>query len=257
MALPPLLQKARYARSLIGNINKAAPAVSIHNPIFEGDDADIAATILGSFGHLIGAGNYRALREGPMADEERAAIVAAVRFQQEQGLALLSDGARKQLQPVLDTLNLRLAEFASGQVNAIEAGRALTDAFNNPWDGGPLRTLYTDWQFSRLARTETAFAYSAAERERMVADGISFAAIESVGAGEPPLHPGCLCIRGIVIGANGVEYAVIDHNPAACEFCVAIGTATYAAIDNLEGWRGELTETDTENLDIWQQRRNG
>lgn len=252
--------KAKRARALLAE--KFAPAPppppppgdSIPETLFDDDDADIAATILGSFSHIIGAGKWSDIRNKPLTPEERKRIADAVLWQQQQGLALLSDSARARLLPVLKNLNGYLDQFLAGGYNAIEVGRELSDLFNTHWVEGPLRVLYTDYEFSRLARTEIAFAYTAGVRNELQAEGVSWAAMDAVGVSDPPHHPNCQCELGTIMGEDGIEYAVSDITPRACEFCIAISEATYSAVDNLDNWRDDMTDAGAENIDHWLER---
>lgn len=222
-----LLQKARYARRLVDIIAKASPgppppaaAEEIPDLAFTGADKDIAATVLGSYSHVVSAGKFSELRNKPLTADERLQIMVAVKFQQTQGLALLSDAAREKLSPLLDEINEKLAGFVSGEVNPIDAGRQMADLYNNPWEDGPLAPLYKDWEWSRLARTEAGFAYSEATLGQLEADGVSNEAIEA-GGGQIPIHPSCMCAYSTIVGSDNKEYTVVDPNPGACEVCLA------------------------------------
>lgn len=213
-----LLEKARRARSLLAKFEG-----------FSGDDADIAATILASFSHLIGAGSFSETRDRELTDEERAEIAAAVKFQQEQGLALLSESARERIGAVLDQLNEYLVRFASGEMSAIEAGRELAALLADSWEGGPLSGLYSEYEFSRLARTEAAFQYNATELAMLREEGVSEAILEQFGV-NIPIHPNCLCAYSTIAGTDGKEYVVIDAGPVACEICEAVSYDMFSAV---------------------------
>lgn len=220
-----LLTKATRARDLLRKADEGDEAETL----FEGDDADIAATVLSSFSHVIGAGQFAELRGRELTAGERKQIAAAVAFQQEEGLALLSPSARERLAPVLGKLNEQLAGYVDGSTNAIEAGRGLAETFNNVWEDGALAPFYKDWEFARLARTEAGFAYNAEVKGWMAEEGVSMAVIEQVGE-ELPAHPNCLCIYLPLSGGDGNEYMVIQASPQACPLCDDISNQTFDAV---------------------------
>lgn len=225
-----LLEKARHARALLAKAEEDAAAAEESEPLFEDeDDADIAATVLSSFSHVIGAGQFAELRGRDLTAEERRRVAEAVRYQQEEGLKLLSPSARERLQPVLDDLNAKLVGYVDGSANAIDTGRALAEEFNNRWEDGALAPFYTDWEFSRLARTEAGFAYNAEVRGWLDEEGVSMEAMDAVGE-EIPLHPNCLCVASALTGSDGREYMVIQASPAACPICDDISNQTFDAV---------------------------
>lgn len=223
-----LLQKARRVRDLLAKGEPEAAAEE-SEPLFEGDDADVAATVLSSFSHVIGAGQFAEVRGRDLTAAERRRVAEAVRYQQEEGLKLLSPSARERLQPVLEDLNAQLAGYVSGDTNAIDTGRTLAEEFNNRWEDGALAPFYTDWEFSRLARTEAGFAYNAEVRGWLDEEGVSMEAMDAVGE-EIPLHPNCLCANATLTGSDGREYMVIQASPAACPICDDISNQTFDAV---------------------------
>lgn len=195
-----LIEKAYYARDLV---RKADELGDEAETLFGGDDADIAATVLSSFSHVIGAGQFAEVRGRDLTEAECKRVAAAVKFQQEDGLKLLSPSARERLDPVLADLNAKLVGYVDGSTNAIDAGRGLAETFNNKWEDDPaLAPLYTDWEFARLARTEAGFAYNAEVKGWLGEEGVSMAAVESVGE-EIPIHPNC-CTGETLVLAPGV-----------------------------------------------------
>lgn len=225
-ALQEVIRKVRYARYLtqVAKSEPPAPppaAEGVPEVVFPGPDADIAATILGSYSHVVAAGKFSELRNHALTADERKQIAAAVKFQQDEGLKLLSDTSKLKLSPLLDEINGKLAGFLEGEVNAIDAGRQMADLYNNPWEDGPLAPLYKDWEWSRLARTEAGFAYSESTLGQLEADGVSNAAIEA-GGGQIPVHPSCLCAYSTIVGSDKKEYTILDPNPSACDVCLGV-----------------------------------
>jgi hypothetical protein len=119
----------------------------------------------------------------------------------------LSTGGALRLESVRDDIHGVLVGGADAGLSPLDVGRQLSKQFDN----------YSGYEFERLARTESAFASEAGNREQMMEFGVQFVTwLLAAGAcpicqayegqiipiddedNQPPAHPNC-CLPGTVV----------------------------------------------------------
>lgn len=222
--------KACRARELAAEIAKADSGEDLNFDLEE-EDAEVAGTLTAVYAHsFTAAGMAEKLTDQPLTPGQLQEAAGRVAFQREQGMAKLSAGAREALGPVMDTAERALRGMVEGRVNPLQAAqemqRMLALAEQQP---GFDPNLYQPYQWARLARTEAAFADTAAReaayREEYDPD---YSAIEAAGA-RVPAHPNCLCLESVV-EIDGKWFAYLDPAPSACELCQDLADEVLAAI---------------------------
>jgi hypothetical protein len=221
----------RMERALVSLVGKASVDVADEELTLDGDDAEVFSTVFEILGNGLGD---LAAHEGdgkPLSEADRASLVAAMEKQMADGLALLSKSGQTKLGPALEQINALLAEFAGKGTNAIQVGARLQELLVSieaqgggvSWD----TTAYTPYEWSRLARTELAFAQEAAKeayyKETYDADESALDAL-----GHAPLHPSCQCTETTDYDSDGKFWIIIDTNPTACDECMAWADAVIA-----------------------------
>lgn len=188
-------------------------------------DADIMSSIFAVFEGEAGPLSVRSRNGVQITEQDYKEAVARMQAQRDIGLALLSVGAAKRLAPVLDSLNEHLAEMAKGNINPIQFGArlqtTLRDVATAMGPEGPKgfdTSVYSPYEWSRLCRTEAAFARTEAERETIKQEwGASSEALDTLGY--PPIHPQCMCAIGVWEDADGKLWMIAETTPTACEEC--------------------------------------
>jgi hypothetical protein len=185
---------------------------------------DLDAETMGSVFAVVSSGIEEAvlmLNAGlTLSPQDLAQSVARMQAQLTQGLALLSQSAATRLAPVLDAVNLLLADMSAGNVNPIQAGSALQNILDGVAlaGGGAFGAgVYSPYEWSRLCRTESAFARSAMERDWHTRAGGDPSAVDYYGW--PPIHPQCMCGTIMLANPQGKEWIVIETTPSACGYC--------------------------------------
>jgi hypothetical protein len=197
-------------------------------------DAEVGATLVSVYRHAIGLAELAEVSGDPLRPEELGELEAAVAFQEANGLARLSQSAAKCLAPVLRTARRALAQLVGGTINPQRAAVLLQEAVEDIGSRGglvdPLRLQYSAYEWSRLARTEMAFAQAAATRATMELRDTDFDALDTLGA-VPPIHPNCMCTIGET-EVHGRIVAVLLPAPSACELCLdtAASVARHAGV---------------------------
>ena len=205
----------------------------------DAEDAEIMSTLFAAFDAQIGELQIADKFGRGITTEDYRRAYAAMLYQMDKGLALLSDSARSRLARVLDRVNVLLADMAGGDLNPISAGARMAEIFDYveaQQGGAPGETIqYTPFEWSRLARTEATFAREAVRRTELERLGTDFSALDahivtrpgkegdeiavSDGA-SPPIHPQCLCLTSAV-EVDGRLVAILWPAPTACELCNA------------------------------------
>ncbi len=223
------LKKTQVALASVRRLQKAGDDFNFD---LEEEDAEVAGTLTAVYAHsFTAAGMTEKLTEKPLTPGQLQEAAGRVAFQREQGLAKLSAGARQALGPVMDTAERALQGMVEGRVNPIQAAqemqRMLALAEQQP---GFDPNLYQPYQWARLARTEAAFADTAAREAayREEYGEVDYSAIEAAGA-RIPIHPSCLCSEEI-LEIDGKWFVYIDAAPSACELCQELADEVLAAI---------------------------
>lgn len=201
--------------------------------VLEPEDAETAGTLMQVYSTEFGRAQARQKARIEITPGMLAEAAARVEFQRQQGMALLSDSARDRLAPVLDGVHGALQDMVKGRLNPIQAGARMASAFDQvEAQGGGISedVQYTPYEWSRLARTEAAFADSAAREGEINSWGeVDWGPLERHG-GHPPIHPNCMCSLGTIDGADGKLYAVLNPAYSACDICLSIAEAIDAEI---------------------------
>jgi hypothetical protein len=202
--------------------------------LLDAEDAEIGSTTFQAYASELGQAEWREKHSQPLTEEQKQAALARAEYQRARGLELLSDSARERLGPVLERVSGALEDMTAGRINPIQAGAKMAAEFSRLEAEGGGTTAgpdYSPYEFSRLARTEAAFANDAAEAaaiERDYPDADSTAFDEL--AGGLPLHPQCLCRRDTSEGDDGKWYVVLDPSASACDLCLEVAAEIEAAI---------------------------
>jgi len=197
----------------------------------ESEDAEVGSTLFQVFGSVCAKGEWAQKREG-WTEADWAAAAARAAWQYEQGMALLSDSARERLGPYLEVVREDLARMVAGKLNPIQAGARLSaqiKALEAEGGGVTEGARYSPYEFSRLARTEAAFAYGEEQRAEAQAQGADTSAIDERG-GWVPVHPNCMCANEVTEGPDGRLYVTLDPAPSACELCLGLARDVDGAI---------------------------
>lgn len=195
-------------------------------------DAAPASTVFQTYASEFAKGQWAVNQDRPLSEAELAAGVARAEYQAARGLELLSDSARQRLTPFLEQTQQALVDMAQGRLNPIQAGARLAEQFNKleaQAGGTTAEGSYSPYEFSRLARTEAAFADTEVRRAELDAAGADSSAVEAQG-GWAPIHPNCMCLNEEVEGTDGKFYVVLDPSAAACDLCLDIAAQIEAAI---------------------------
>ncbi len=195
-------------------------------------DAEPAATVFQAYASEFARGAWRQKHGRPLSETELAAGLARAEYQMTRGFELLSDSARKRLRPFLAQARQALVDMAQGRTNPIQAGARMAEQFNQleaQAGGATPEGTYSPYEFSRLARTEAAFADTEVRRAELDAAGADSSAVEAAG-GWAPIHPQCMCVNDEREGADGKFYVVLDPSAAACDLCLEIAAQIEAAI---------------------------
>jgi len=98
-----------------------------------------------------------------------------------------------------------LEQGIAESVNPVQLARDLSRRWND----------YERWEYTRLARTEVAFAQNRGAREELQAEGYQYP--DWLEDYMPPIHVNCCC--GLTTTDTGL--VVLSVSPSACEICQA------------------------------------
>lgn len=126
----------------------------------------------------------------------------------------LSEGGVSRLQRVLTdptypggSVEGIIREGIAESVNPLQTARELSARFDQ----------YEDYEFARLARTETAFAQNFGITAELEAEGFTPTVVMAgPDHGFPPFHPNCVCSVTIDTNTGRILY---DVSATACEIC--------------------------------------
>lgn len=182
-------------------------------------DAEVVGAIWATYTSAIEQARVREQAGQEFTEADLRVLADAAQLQVEQGLALLSDDARTRLAPIIAYLNRNLTDMVSRNINPIQAGARMQEMLllvgGAGGEGAPPQ--YSPYEWSRLCRTEAAFAQTAAQREYYQREfGAKADALERFG--EPPIHPQCMCGL-IAIEHEGETWMLIETTPTACGLC--------------------------------------
>ena len=126
----------------------------------------------------------------------------------DHGFERLSDDGRARLGPIMDVLESQLEYAAYYDVNPFSFSQYWMQQFDQ----------YEDWEFARLARTESAFAQATGKldwlRDELGARDDALAQHSAF----PPIHPNCMCdIQPMALGDHNWMY--LDTQMEPCETC--------------------------------------
>lgn len=120
----------------------------------------------------------------------------------------LSDQGHMRLDDQLGEIKEIIADGVEFGENPLSIARSLSDRFDS----------YETREFSRLARTEVAFAQVEGQMNEFRAEGVDVTAVEN---DPPPWHPNCMCDCTIERDENGNWRAVYEIAATACDLCQA------------------------------------
>lgn len=136
----------------------------------------------------------------------------AVKEMLDNAFSRLSSSGKLRLETVRDEIHGILASGADAGLNPLDVGRQLSKQF----------TQYSGYEFERLARTESAFASEAGNREQMMEFGVSYVTwLLSSGA-----CPICTAYEGKIIPIEEVESQPPGHPNCACSTQPYLGGLT-------------------------------
>jgi hypothetical protein len=139
------------------------------------------------------------------------------------GFDKLSKTGQDKLSDIFDVLREQLGDLASGSVNPFEVSQYWTQQFDQ----------YEDWQFARLARTESAFAQSSVKLDWWRKEGVSDEALMQLNA-LTPIHPSCKC-EMMSMACGDSEYLYLDTSMEPCEICNDLADRVISLIFDLAG----------------------
>lgn len=196
-----------------------------------GDDRERLSALIAA---IAGTG----VGEAATSPDERlqADQVAILQAVLDNGFAQLSEQGQERLGPIQELLNQQLGDMASGNINPFAISQYWTHQFDN----------YKDWEFARLARTESAFAQMTAKTEWLRAEfDADDSAINELNA-IPPIHPNCMCdLQPMVIGNH--VYMYLDTQLEPCVLCNDLADQVLDLIESMP--IGDPVDSSPEDVD--------
>lgn len=155
----------------------------------------------------------------PLTPEQITAELTLLNNAIATSLDLVVPKNRALLESVFGQLKDDLTAALAGSINPYDLAQIWQQRYDQ----------FGDYQFARLARTETSFAENEMMKQDLVDNWDADSSIIDA-VGQPAYHPSCLCGTGTIIGGDGKSYIVPMVSAAACWVCQDAATEAFGMV---------------------------